>query len=236
MEASLRRAQRLFPQALKLHDLALKVARPEEIGFILLNKSATLEQKGDFEASIDVLDEAAHIINGELQPRLRCVLRFNQAANLSRLGRAREAAEIVPEVRELAERLRNDLDLVRTLWLEGNVAAGLGRRESAVANLEQVRRAFEDRKLPYDYALASLDLALLYREEARFAEIQALAGEILVIFEAQGVHREAIAAVILFQEAAKKEQVTTELVRRLADYLRRAEREPGLRFAPPRTC
>ncbi len=87
-----------------------------------------------------------------------------------------------------------------------------------------------DRKLPYDYALASLDLALLYREEARFAEIKALAGGILVIFEAQGVHREAIAAVILFQEAAKKEQVTTELVRRLQDYLSKVQTNPQLRF------
>lgn len=230
LEASLRRAQRLFPQALQLHHDALSVARSEEVGSILLNQSATLEQKGDHEASLEVLDQAAQVIDGERQPRLRFGLRFNQAANLCRLGRVKEAALIVPEVRILAERLRNALDLVRTLWLEGSVTAGLGRRNEARAQLEQVRRDFEDRGLPYDYALVSLDVAMLYREERRFPEIKALAGEILKIFNAQGVHREAIAAIVLFREAAEKEQVTAELLRRLQGYLTEVQKNPHLRF------
>lgn len=230
LEASLRRAQRFFPQALQLHHDALSLARSEEVGSILLNQSATMEQKGDYEASIEALDRAAQVIDGERQPRLRCVLRFNQAANLCRLGRAKEAALIVPEVRDIAERLRNDLDLVRTLWLEANVSAGLDRREEALTKLEQVRRDFEARLLPYDFALASLDVALLYRAEGRFPEIRTLAEEILKIFKSQGVHREAIAAVILFQEAAEREQVTAELVRRLQDYLSDVQKNPQLRF------
>jgi tetratricopeptide (TPR) repeat protein len=133
-------------------------------------------------------------------------------------------------VRELAESLGNNIDLVRLLWLEGKCAAGLGQRDKALTSLEQVRRAFEDRKLPFDFALASLDLALLYREEGRSAEIKALAGEMLRIFEAQQVHREALGAVILFQEAAEKEQVTAALALRLGAYLRRAQSAPGLRF------
>jgi tetratricopeptide (TPR) repeat protein len=196
----------------------------------LLNKSATLEQNGDYEASIQILERTAQLIDGRSEPRLRWVLRFNQAANLGRLSRAEEAVLIVREVRELSERLRNDLDLVRTLWLEGNVAAGLGHRHEALGALEQVRRDFEARTLPYDYALASLDLALVYREEGRFTEIMTLAGQILKIFEAQRVHREALAAIVLFREAAEKEQITVDLVRRLQDYLSRAQRNPELRF------
>ncbi len=73
-------------------------------------------------------------------------------------------------------------------------------------------------------------MALCYREEGRFAEIKVLAGEILEIFKAQKVHREALAAVILFQEAAEKEQVTGGLVRRLQGYLSRARSNLQLRF------
>ena len=230
LEASLRRDQRQFPRALKLHADALKLARPEERGFILLNKGFTLQEKGDYELALSTLEQAAEAIDGERQPRLRCVLRFNQAATLIRLGRAAEAAPIVPEVRELAERLGNAIDLIKTTWLEGNLLAALGRRQEATEALEKTRRDLEAEELPYNYALASLDLALVYREQGRFAEIAALAAEILKIFEAQGVQREAIAAVILLREAAEKEQVTADLVQRLADFLKRAHREPGLRF------
>ena len=79
--------------------------------------------------------------------------------------------------------------------------------------------------------LRSEDLAKL----ARWAQVQGvrigeLAREILEIFHAQGVHREAIGAVILFQEAAEQERVTADLVRRLQDFLMKARTNPKLRF------
>ena len=230
LRASLRRDQRRFGEAIKLHDQALRAARPERTGHFLLNKSATYEEKGDYGASLEVLEQAALAIDGQRQPRLLFGQRFNLAANLVRLNRAFEAEPVVVEVRELAERLGNDTDLIRTTWLEGLVLAGTGRLEEAVAALRQVRRDFEVRGLPYDYALASLDLALFHREQGRLAEVAELAAEMAKIFEAAGVHREALAAVILFREAAEKREVTAELVRRLQEYLKRAQRDPGVRF------
>jgi tetratricopeptide (TPR) repeat protein len=230
VEASLRRAQRRFPEAIKLHDQALEVTRPDQRSVYLLNKSATLEAKGDYEASIEVLREAASLIVGQRESRLFCVLSFNLAANLVRLSRAQEAMPIVEEVRALAERLQNDLDLVRVRWLEGNALAGLGRRAEAIAALEEVGRAFVDRELPFDYALASLDLAQVYLREGRLAEVQELAVDMVKIFEALGVQREAIAAVILFRDAAGKGAVTGDLVQRLQEYLQKARVNPKLRF------
>jgi transcriptional regulator with XRE-family HTH domain len=230
LEASLRREQRLFPQALELHDKARKLARPDEVGIILLNKAATLQDAGQHDKALQTLEEAVQAIDGERQPRLRCVLLFNQAANLLRLERTAEAAPIVAEVRLLAEKLGYELDLVKTVWLQANLDAGLGRREQALEGLEKVRRDFEERTLPYDYALASLDAALLYREEGRWSEIKLLAREILKIFQAQGVQREAVAAVILFQEAAEQERVTAGFVRRLQDFLSKVRTNPKLRF------
>jgi hypothetical protein len=158
-------------------------------------------------------------------------LRFNTAATLCRLGRFQEAEPLVPEVRRLAERPGGGaIDLRKTRWLEANLAAGLGRRDEALAALDEVRQGFEKDGLAYDYALSSLDAALLYREENRFAEIKTLADEMLVIFKAQNVHREALAAVILFVEAAEKEKVTPDLLHRLQDYLAKAKGNPELRF------
>jgi tetratricopeptide (TPR) repeat protein len=230
MEASLRRAQRRLPLALKLHEDALKLAWPEEVGIILLNQAVTRKESDDPEGALRSLERAAQVIDGDRQPRLRCVLLFNRASSLILLGRAKEAVPLVEEVWRLAERLRNETDLIKTLWLDGKCLAGLGRREEALIKLEQVRHELEEREQPFDYGLASLDVALLYREEGRFPEIKALAAEMLGIFKAQEVHREAIAAVILFQEAAGNERVTVELIRQLQDYLEKARNNPQLRF------
>jgi hypothetical protein len=43
----------------------------------------------------------------------------------------------------------------------------------------------------------------------------------MAIFSAQEVHREATAALVLFQRACEEERVTAELIARLATLLRR---------------
>ncbi|HEY0557921.1 MAG TPA: hypothetical protein VGG20_26965, partial [Thermoanaerobaculia bacterium] len=129
-----------------------------------------------------------------------------------------------------AVEMGNELDLIRVLWVEGGVAAGLGRREQARAALEHVRRYFNVHRIAYDAALASLELAVLHLEEERTAEVKTLAEEMFWIFKAQGVHKEALAALRLFYDDATKEEATAELARRLVEYLTRARGNPGLRF------
>ncbi|HYN22131.1 MAG TPA: helix-turn-helix domain-containing protein, partial [Thermoanaerobaculia bacterium] len=95
-EASLRRAQRRFEEALPLHDEALALG-PEAAGRILLNKASTLEQSGDAEGAIAVLREAEPLVDGRLDPRLPCVLRFNRVAALCDLARFGEARVLLHE-------------------------------------------------------------------------------------------------------------------------------------------
>jgi len=230
LEASLRRDQRRFAEALELHDRALTAAKLDEAGYILLNKSATLEQSGNFERSIETLEEAARSVDGQREPRQLFGLRFNQAVGLLHLGRLAEIGPRLTEARELAVRLGNELDLVRLLWLEGRVDAGRGNKREATAAFEQVRREFAVREMAYDFALVSLELAALYRERERTGEVKALAQQMVWIFKAQGVHREALAALELFRETAEKEELTVEMVRRLVEYLTKARHDPGLRF------
>ena len=212
-----------------LLEQAIEAAGPHELGSFLLNKSATLEEKGIPEEALQVLAKAARVVDGERFPRQRCVLQFNRAASLVRLGRAAEAESLVPEVRALAERLRNETDLVKTVWLQANVDAGLGRRERAIAGLEQVRRDFEDLENPYDYGLASLDLALIFREEGLFVEIEALAARMLEIFKALKIDREALGSFILFREAARSRTLTMEMIERLRKEIAKARTSPGPR-------
>jgi len=231
LEASLRRARRRFAEALDLLGRALAAAPTSaRAASILLNTAFTHEQDGDCEAAAAALARAAPLLAGGGERRLVWVHRLNLAVNLCHLGRHAEAAPLAAEARELAVALENEIDLLRVLWLESRIAAGLGRREEAVAALRRVRRDFASKGIPYDAALATLELAILLLEENANAEVRALAGEMVAIFESLEVHREALAAAQVFWPAVEQEAATAELGRRLLCYLERARHDPELRF------
>ncbi len=226
LEASLRREQRLWDDALRLHDQALVAAPIRDRGRILLKKAVTLEQNGDHELAIATLTQAAQHVDARREPRLGFALYSNLALNLCRLDRFIEAEEILPKARRLAVQLGNGLDLVRLRWVEGLAAAGLGRTEEAVLALSHVRADLGARGITYDAALATMELAVLYLEEERHREVKILARQMAPIFQTQGVHREALAALKLFRAAAEREEATAELARRLVHYLHRARYNP----------
>ena len=84
--------------------------------------------------------------------------------------------------------------------------------------------------MTYDVALALLEEAVLLLDAGRKAEAKALARELAEVFESKGAHREALAALRLFREAAEREEATAELTSRLLRYLFRARHDPELRF------
>jgi transcriptional regulator with XRE-family HTH domain len=232
LEASLRRAQGRLQESLDLLDrgLAEHPSGPAA-GRLLLNRAKTLEELDDYAGAVAALREAAPQIDATIDPRLPLVLRHNLAWDLCHLGRAAEAELLLPEVRALAAGAGRRLDLLRLRWLEGLVAAGLGRTREAVAAFEEVRAGFQALNMPYDAALATMQLAAVYLEErGRSAEVKALARQAAPVFEAEGVHAEARKALAVFRRAAEEERATLDLARRLAAYLRRARCAPELAF------
>jgi tetratricopeptide (TPR) repeat protein len=228
--ASLRRDQRRFAEALALHEQALALTPQEESGSKLLNQAVTFEQSGDYERAITTLAEAALWVDGTRKPRLLFALRFNLAVNLVHLENAEEAERLVPEIQALTLTFNKESDRIRLRWLEGKIAAGLGRREEAIPALEQVRQWFAAKDNPYDMALATLELAALYLEEGHTAKVKELVLEMAPIFKAQKVPREALAALTLFRDAALQETATAALARRLVRYLTEARHDPERQF------
>ncbi len=229
LEASLRQTERRFEEALELLDrvFAAYTADDPEIrdlhlaGQTLVKKAYTLEQMGDVEQAIPILREAAPMIEEERDRRLLLCLKHNLVVALVTAGLQQDAAAMLGEVRELALRLGNDLDLLRLRWVEGRVAFGLGMRGPAEQAFKEVQQDFLNRDMGYDAALASLDLAILYAQEGCTSELKQLALDILPVFSSQEVHREAMAALLLFQHACQEERLTVELARQLASLLER---------------
>lgn len=228
LEASLRREQRRFGEALALLDQALELAPSETSrGRILIKKSKTLETIGDTEGAIAALSQSEACLGPDSEPRLRMCVAFNLPVILCDAGRADEAETLLPRVEELTEQLANRLDLVRLRWLKGKIAAGLGRTEEAIATFREVRDAFVAEKIAYDAGLVTLELAVVYAEQGRTAEVKKLARESAPIFAEQRVERELFATMKLFRQAAEKETLTAALARRLLDSLKRGEAVAG---------
>lgn len=226
-EAALRREQRQFDQALALLDQAAALSHPERA---LVSKGFTLEVMGEHERAIETLLQAVPLIDRHAEPRQWYILRLNLAINLCHTRRYGEAAGLVKEARPLAVELENEIDLIRINWVEGRIAAGLGRASEALRLLEQARRELAARGMFYDASLALLEEAVLLLEERRSAEVRALAPKLAKAFACKGVHREALAALQLFHEAAEHEEATSELARRVLQYLFRARYDQNLRF------
>ena len=73
-----------------------------------------------------------------------------------------------------------------------------------------------------------------YTSLGRTEQVKTLARHMTPIFRAQGIHREALAALTLFRRAAEREQVTETFAREVLAYLREARFKPELRFGHPR--
>jgi tetratricopeptide (TPR) repeat protein len=228
LKAPLRTAQRRFPEAIKLLDDAVHLflhgehRDPHLAGRSLVSKAGALIELGESESAIQTLKRAGRLIDPERDPRLVLCIRHNLADNLSKMGRHSEAAALLSDLRELAAAHGGALDHLRLRWVEGRVAAGLGEHERARQLLGSVRQTFLDAGNPYEAALATLDLVVSHLKEGHTAEIRVLADEMVAVFHAHNVPREALAAVLLFQEAAHREAATAELAREVAESLIRA--------------
>jgi transcriptional regulator with XRE-family HTH domain len=233
LKASLLMNQGHFDEATSLLDQALSNARNDQSrGRLLLKKATTLGIAGEYEASLGELRKAEPLIDEQREPRLFLVQRFNRANNYCHLDLYEDAKALLGVIEVLTADLGNELDGVRTLWLKGKTRAGLGQREEAFAHLSQVRRYFRTKEIAYDFALVSLEVAVLHLEQGRTSLVQALAEEMLWIFKDQKVHKEALAALALFRHAAEEGEAQTEWTRRLIKYLYRAQYNPRLRFEP----
>src|SRR5215213_2071259 len=228
LDASLCRDERRFEDALARLDEAAVVGRNK--GRILVNKGFTLEVMGNYEGAIQALIEAEPYIDRAADPRLWYKQHANLAVNYCHTGRYVEATKLVLQARPVAEELGDKLDLVRLTALEGCIAAGQGRSVAAVLLLNEARQKFAEQNMWYDVALVDLEMAPLLLAEGATAQVKKMAAELVVKFEEMGIHREALAALQLFHEAAEREEATAELARRVLTFLFRSRWDEGLRF------
>jgi tetratricopeptide (TPR) repeat protein len=235
LESSLRRVLRDFPRALELSQRVvegnLELGQTAAAAQALQQRAIMLDEMGEVDAAIEVLQIASVMAASESSPLLVCTIRHSLAVCLARSGRPSEAAELLAENRDLYGQLSSPkIDGCR-LWLEGLIALESGRPAAAAERLARSRSTFGEHGFGYDLAQVSLDLAEAFASLGRFADIRELAAETYLFMESRHVHPDALAALAVFSQAAAREQLDRELLRSLARRLERAATS-----APPRVC
>jgi tetratricopeptide (TPR) repeat protein len=232
--ASLRTSQGRFGEAAELLDQAIAVyreARDRHLeGRALIKKGVALGLGGKPGRAIQLIQRGLSKIDNLEEPRLLVSARHNLIGFLNESGRSKQALKALEQTRSLYLTLGEQTHLIRLRWLEGRITRDLGRLDQAEAALREARDGFIERGIGFDAARVSLDLATVYLQQGRTGELKRLAAEMVPVFESRDVHQEALAALLLFRQAADAEEVTLGLLERISDYLQRARRNPKLRF------
>jgi hypothetical protein len=182
------------------------------------------------EQAIVSLRKAVTLIDAERDPRLLLCARHNLIFYLAGLGRSTEAQRLYLDARPLYRSFNEPWVQNRRRWVRAKIAKGLGQLHRAETQFLAARDGFLAEGIPYDTALVSLELALLYAEQGRVEDLKRLAAEMVPVFASRHIHREALAALTFFRQAVEAERAGAELVTRVATYLRRAEGDPALPF------
>lgn len=230
LPASLCRKQRRFEEAAALLSQAASSARSEGLRVqVLVSKAKLLEDTGDLESAVATLWEAHEVALVANEQGKLFYIEHNLSDVLSKLERFEEAQTFLPAVQRRS-RQAGGIDRVRAMWTAGRIAAGLGQVEEGIGLLVQVRGEFASRHMDYDTALVTLELSTIYAAQGRTSDVKALARHLVPIFQGKDMHKEALAALALFRQAAERETATAELSRGVLEFLRKARHDPTLRF------
>ena len=147
---------------------------------------------GEPETAISLLYRALELIDSDREPRLLVVAWHNLINDLTETGRFMEAQKLLVKARPLYKKFVQPWSRNPAKWLEGQIARGLGQQDQAEALFREAREGFLPRVARTATALVSLDLASLYVEQGRMAQLKRIAEEMVPIFFSQQIHREAL--------------------------------------------
>lgn len=222
--ASLAKDQRRFGDALKRLDDAERLfhevdADYELVARVRLQRASVLSLNGDPASAVDVASEVSDQLPEGADPELRFIARHNLVSYLCEAKRYDHARQLLTELAPAYRKHPRHSFRVRFHWRQGRIAHGLGELATAEREYAAAREAFLDEGLGYLAALVALDLATLYLEQGRTAEVREIALWTSTLFETQDVHQEALAALALFRQAALEDALTAAHLRRLARHV-----------------
>lgn len=213
--SSLRTFERRFAEAIELAGEAGEIYDelddPNGLASTLVQQAIAHTYAGASEPAISLLRRALPLIDSDEDPYLLLAARHNLIRSFLENGKPWEALDLYFQTRELTERFRDPMLLVRSEWQEGQILRDLGHLEQAEAKLLQVRKDLMERGLAYEVAVLAFDLASLYARMGKVEEVNQIVAEAVPIFRALRIGRESLAALIQLRKTANRESQLGEI-------------------------
>jgi len=230
LAASLLRAQRRLSESVVLHRLAARIYTEHRelhlAGRVLIKQAIALDYAHCAGEAARLLRDGLGLIDIAREPYLLLHTAHHVMHMLIDAGAFARAHRLMAASRPLYDQYAGPLLLLWRRFLEGRIAAALGRDREAVRAFLEVREGFVRRGMPYGVAQVSLDLAEFWLRQGRTGRVRRLVDEALASFRACGVRREAIATLLVLRRAIERERASERLLRSAAARLRRIERRP----------
>lgn len=118
-------------------------------------------------------------------------------------------------------------------WGIARVVRQSGKLHEAIRRLRDVAAEFEKRGLVVDAALVALDIADIWLSLKEPRQVVGIAEHGFSVFMDAGVVTGALAAFAYLKEAAHEQRLTAEGVDAVRTFLKRAAKQPALKFVPP---
>jgi len=228
LTASLFVDQQRFAEAIELLDNVERMHRANgdlhSAGRALVSKGTAAGLGLNPREAVRLLTEALRLLDARRDPDLVFMTIHNLLSYLVDSGRSKEAARLYAQSHDLYALHPGRLDHLKARWLEGRIAAAQSDDTAAEAAFREVRTGFAEVDLPYDAALASIQLAAIWLRSGRTREIKGLVDEMVAIFRARNIRREAIGALLMLREACEREGATIVLLRTVTTELQRLGR------------
>jgi tetratricopeptide (TPR) repeat protein len=216
-----------------------------EEAFEIYRKSGDLHQQGRIlikmgeiighihpERGVAHLRNALALIDASREPRLELCAHHALAQFLSDNGQPEEGLAVLERARPLYRQFQDDLTQLRLHWVEGKIAFRLKEYDEAESIFGQIWDEFRARNLNQEVVLVTIDLARVLAAKGEPARAAQLAAECYSIMKNWGLHKDALAAWLVFQDALSQERGIAAIFERVGEYYRRhwflpARFEPG---------
>jgi tetratricopeptide (TPR) repeat protein len=208
-EAVLEEAAQLFRQAGEREQEARTLLRMGvAIGFT------------DAEKGLRHIRQALLLIDAKRSPRTHLCGQHDLAWFLAEAGQPGEALEVLEGTRPLFRHFPDEYAQLHLHWLEGKIARSMGRLDEAASIFRQLLDELHARDLKHDIVLVTIDLAEALAEGDRFEEAAKLVRQVYPLMTTWGLHRWALAAWLILQNALELRQLDGIFIRLRAYYRR----------------
>lgn len=236
VQASLYGDERSFDLCFQSLDLVIGLHRrlgdDHMVGRALISKGRYFGHKEEPDRAIELLTEGFALIDDKRDPQLALATVHNIVLALAKRGSYRKARRLLWENLWRYEEHGGEIDRMKVWGLRGLINTGLGNFKLAEQEYRKGKEGLEAAGLRYTAAIAALDLADVQLRQGKTKEAQSLAREAVDVFRSLKISRETETAVLFLEECVKQRLLSGAVLREIAEFLRRAEQDPGAKFEP----